>query len=117
MAPGCAGGASARDGGTANLEELIRGASAFDGKTVTVRAGFLSTSGRRVLTSGFAESFPPQAIDPTISLDAELFGPCVHTAQHVRWAEAVQATGMFRYRAEGQAMDLEGARIVCLGQG
>lgn len=102
------------------IQDLVTDPAAFDGQRVRVETGFLSSFEVTVLTSGFAESYPPQAVEPTVWVDAGLSGPCVEEAQGVIWSENAIASGVFSYDPDGgfghvgaYTMILENATLSC----
>jgi hypothetical protein len=118
----CAEPASPLGGDPPNVgfDELTANPESFDGRYVEVRAGYYAAFEVSVLTSGFAESFPPQPMEPTIWITATPEGDCVERAHDVAWAEAVRASGMFRYGPDGgfghlgeYEMTLEDASVRC----
>lgn len=120
LATGCAQrGEAGSDDPT--FEELTADPEAFDGREVRVEAGYYGAFETSVLTSGFAESFPPQPIEPTVWVSAAApSGDCLDRAQGVIWADAVEATGTFRYEPDGgfghlgaYEMVLENATLSC----
>jgi hypothetical protein len=94
----------------------------FDGEQVTLEAGYYGAFEVSVLTSGFAESFPPQPVEPLVWVGAGPPEDCLEDAEGgVRWAERVEASGVFRYEPGGgfghlgsYEMALEDARITCI---
>ncbi|MGH2691017.1 MAG: hypothetical protein ACRDHM_00750 [Actinomycetota bacterium] len=94
----------------------------YDGQRVTVEAGYYGAFEVSVLTSGFAESFPPQPVEPLVWVGAGPSEECLEDAEGgVRWAERVEASGVFRYDAGGgfghlgaYEMTLQDAEITCL---
>jgi hypothetical protein len=92
----------------------------YDGERVTVRAGYYGAFEVSVLTTGFAESHPPQPADAVVWVIAAPPSGCTNEAQGVAWAEEVTATGTFRYDPDGgfghlgaYHMALEDARLTC----
>jgi hypothetical protein len=99
VATGCAARSGPTDEGPRRVtfEELTRRAEAYDGRTVRVEAAYFGAFEISVLTSGFAESFPPQPVEPTIWVVATPPRECLQKAEGATWADAVRATGTFRY--------------------
>ena len=114
---GCAG-----SGDRPTFAAMTESPADYDGEKVTVEAGFYGGFEVSVLTSGFAESFPPQPIEPLVWVGAGPSEECLQDAEgRVRWAERVEASGTFRYDPGGgfghlgaYEMALEDARITCL---
>lgn len=94
----------------------------YDGQRVTVQAGYYGAFEVSVLTSGFTESFPPQPVEPLVWVGAGPPEECLQDSEgRVRWADRVQASGVFRYDPQGgfghlgaYEMALDDARITCL---
>lgn len=102
------------------IQDLVADPAAFDGQEVRVTTGYLSSFEVSVLTSGFAESYPPQAMEPTVWVDVGLSGPCVEEAKGVSWSEDAIASGVFSYEPDGgfghlgaYKMILENATLSC----
>lgn len=115
----CAGGSDGGD--TLSYEALVESPDDHEGQRVTIEAGYFAAFEISVLTSGFAESYPPQPVEPLIWVAAGPPVECLEQADGgVRWAERVEASGVFRYDPERgfghlgtYDMALEGARITC----
>ena len=82
--------------GTAPLVEILADPDAFEGQRVEVSTGYFSSFEVSVLTSGFAESYPPQPVDPLVWVSAGPPRSCLEVAERVSWSERVIATGIFR---------------------
>jgi hypothetical protein len=100
--------------------ELTRQPDAFNGRRVEVEAGYYGAFEVSVLTSGFAESYPPQPVEPTIWVSATPPERCLQQAERVTWADTVRATGTFRYDPDdgfghlgAYPMTLEDASLAC----
>ena len=116
---GCGGGD--RDVRDATFSSITADPAEFDGRKVTFEAAYYGAFEVSVLTSGFAESFPPQPIDPQIWVGASPPEACLERAERSSWADAVEATGTFRYDPDkgfghlgAYDMALENARMTCL---
>jgi hypothetical protein len=113
----------ARDGRRSGLtlDEVTAHPEAYAGEQVRLRAGYYSWREVSVLTSGFAESDPPQPVEPLVWVVTAPPDACrVQADQGVVWAERVIATGTFRHDAEAgfghlgaYAMALEHATLRC----
>jgi hypothetical protein len=99
LAAGCAERSGPAGGGPQKVtfEELTRRPEAYDGGSVEVEAGYYAAFEVSVLTSGFAESYPPQPVEPTIWVAATPPDECLQRADGITWADTVRATGTFRY--------------------
>ena len=117
-------GALAACGGSGEqvtFAEMTANPADHDGQRVTVDAGYYGAFEVSVLTSGFAESFPPQPMDPLVWVSAGPPEDCLEDAEGgIRWAEAVEASGVFRYDPEkgfghlgAYDMTLQDATITC----
>jgi hypothetical protein len=119
----CGRTAGPGDGGDQNLtfQQLVESPQDYDGSSVRFETGYLSGFEISVLTSGFAESYPPQATRPSIWVEAPApDGECIETAQGTVWSEHVVAQGTFRYDADtgfghlgAYDMTLEDAMLTC----
>lgn len=104
------------------LPDLTEDPGAFNGEHVKIQGGYYGAFEISVLTSGFSESFPPQPVGPLVWVGVSPPEECLRSAERgVRWAESVEAAGVFRYDSEGgfghlgtYEMALEDARITCL---
>ena len=104
-----------------SFEQLVEDPGRWTGSEISVESGYLASFEVSVLTSGFAESYPPQPTQPQVWVEgAAPTGPCVEEARGTTWAEAVVATGTFTYRADGGLghlgtydMALEDATLAC----
>ncbi len=103
------------------FESIVEDPEAFDGEEVTLDASYYGAFEISVLTSGFAESFPPQPVEPLIWVGVGPPEDCLQQAERVAWADRVEASGTFRYQAEGGLghvgaydMALENATLVCV---
>jgi hypothetical protein len=114
--------ACAGSSGQVTFAELTESPGDHDGEVVAFEAGYYGAFEESVLTSGFAESFPPQPMKPLIWVNGGPPEDCLQDAEGgVRWAERVEASGTFRYEPGGglghlgvyeMALDVE--RIACL---
>jgi len=100
--------------------ELTRQPGAYHGRAVEVTAGYYASFEVSVLTSSFAESYPPQPAEPTIWVAAAPPRECLQRAEGVTWAEVIRATGTFRYDPAGgfghlgaYGMTLQAASLAC----
>ena len=112
------------DGEPIPLQEVIDDPDAFDGQRITIAAGYFGAFEVSVLTTGFAESFPPQPMEPLVWVGVSPVGPCLQIAADdghgESWADRVVATGTFAFEPEGgfghlgmYDMQLADARIRC----
>lgn len=83
------------------LADVTADPETYDGERIRVRAGYYGTFEVSVLTTGFAESHPPQPADAMVWVAAAPPAGCTDEAQGVAWAEDVTATGTFRYDPDG----------------
>jgi hypothetical protein len=116
---GCADASEPRDSPQA-LQDVTADPSAFDDAPVRVRAAYFSSFEVSVLTTGFAESHPPQPVDPLVWVVASPADRCLQRAAGAAWADAVVASGTFRYDPEGgfghlgeYEMALQDATLTC----
>ena len=122
----CAGasGPGAGDRGPIPLQDVLEDPGSFDGQRITVAAGYFGAFEQSVLTTGFAESYPPQPIEPLVWVGASPVGPCLQIADDdghgESWADRVVATGTFGYEPGGgfghlgdYDMQMADARIRC----
>lgn len=83
------------------LARVLADPEAFDGRRVEVRAWLVERLEAQVLTSGLAESYPPQAVEPTVWLRASRpLGACLTSDAGTSWGR-VRASGVFRYEPRG----------------
>ncbi len=117
------GGCAERFGGPEEvaLAALLEDPVAYEGGQVTFNAGYYGAFEVSVLTPGFAESFPPQPMEPQIWVNAGPPEECLQREEMSAWAERVRATGTFRYDPErgfghlgAYEMALEDATLTCL---
>jgi hypothetical protein len=122
LVAGCAEGSPTPNGERprANFDDLTRRPEAFDGRRVEVKAAYYGAFEDSVLTSGFAESYPPQPVEPTIWVAASPPHACLQQAQGATWADAVRASGTFRYDPESgfghlgaYEMTIEAVSLAC----
>jgi hypothetical protein len=116
---GCADGSEQRESPEA-LQDVTADPSAFDDAPVRLRAAYFSSFEVSVLTTGFAESHPPQPVEPFVWVVASPPDRCLQRAGGAAWADAVVASGTFRYDPEGgfghlgeYEMALQDARLTC----
>ncbi len=103
-----------------DFPRLVEDPEAFNGRRVRVSAFYVSSFERSVLTGALTESYPPQAVDPTIWIAAPLpRGGCLRTDEGVTWGE-VTAEGTFRFDPQGGfghlmvwKMELHEAQLTC----
>ena len=100
---------------------LLENPDAYEGGQVTFEAGYYGAFEVSVLTPGFAESFPPQPMEPQIWVNAGPPDECLQREERSTWAERVRATGVFRYdpgkgfgHLGAYRYALEDATITCL---
>jgi hypothetical protein len=115
---GCADRADTN--GAASFADVTDNPDDYDDQRITVTSGYYAAREIGVLTSGFAESYPPQPVEPLIWVGTGPSGACLEQDQGVAWAERVQASGVFRYDPQdgfghlgGYEMALEDATITC----
>jgi hypothetical protein len=116
---GCGG--SSNDQEELALSTVLEDPAEYDGERITFEAGYYGAFEVSVLTPGFAESFPPQPMEPHIWVNAGPPEECLQREERLAWAERVRATGVFRYDPErgfghlgAYEMALEDATITCL---
>lgn len=116
---GCAEVSEPRDSPQA-LQDVTADPSAFDDAPVRVRAAYFSSFEVSVLTTGFAESHPPQPVEPLVWVVASPPDRCIERAAGAGWADAVVASGTFRYDPDGgfghlgeYEMALQEATLTC----
>ncbi|MGH2677425.1 MAG: hypothetical protein ACRDHB_03560 [Actinomycetota bacterium] len=116
---GCAEASEPRDSPQA-LQDVTADPSAFDDAPVRLRAAYFSSFEVSVLTAGFAESHPPQPVEPLVWVVASPPDRCVERAAGAAWADVVVAWGTFRYDPEGgfghlgeYEMTLQDATLKC----
>ena len=83
------------------LRDVAADPKAFDDGEVRIRASYYSSFEVSVLTTGFAESHPPQPVDPLVWVVASPPDRCLERAAGAAWADAVIASGAFRYDPDG----------------
>lgn len=94
----CADGVPQDDGATpSTLRQVLANRRAFDDRTVSVRAAYFSSFEVSVLTTGFAESHPPQPVEPVVWVDVAPPDRCLDRTRDAAWAESVVASGQFRF--------------------
>lgn len=115
---GCAGTSG---DGEVSLAIVLEQPEEYDGERIAFEAGYYGGFEVSVLTSGFAESYPPQPMEPQVWVDAGPGEECLERAETVVWAERVRASGVFRYDPErgfghlgAYDMALEDATLTCL---
>ena len=113
-------GESAEQPGPLDLAQLAAEAEEHDGERVELTAGYYGAFEVSVLTPGFAESYPPQPMEPQVWVNGSPPARCLERAQRVAWAEGVRAMGVFRYDPAGgfghlgaYEMALEDATLSC----
>jgi hypothetical protein len=85
----------------APLREVAADPEAFDDHELRIRAAFYSSFEVSVLTTGFAESHPPQPVEPLVWVVASPPDRCLERAAGAAWADDVVASGTFAYDPEG----------------
>jgi hypothetical protein len=119
---GCAaeGGPAGDAPRPATLREVVANRRAFDARTLRIRAAYFSSFELSVLTTGFAESYPPQPVEPVVWVDGGPPDRCTDRVGDASWAESVVASGLFRFDADGgfghlgaYDMALEDATVSC----
>ena len=85
------------------LEQLAQDPDRYEGQQVRIDSAYYRDATLDVLTSGFRESFPPQPIDPMVTVDSRAPAGCLDTAPHqdVSWTESAFATGTFHVGEDG----------------
>jgi hypothetical protein len=87
---------------TFRLPDLTEDPGGFNGERVKIIGGYYGAFEISVLTSGFEESSPPQPVGPLVWVFSSAPQECLKTAEMgVRFAENVEATGIFRYDPDG----------------
>ena len=87
---------------TFRLPDLTEDPGGFNGERVKIIGGYYGAFEMSVLTSGFEESSPPQPVGPLVWVLSTPPEDCLQTAEMgVRFAENVEATGIFRYDPDG----------------
>ncbi len=82
------------------FRQLIRAPERYAGKTVRLTTSYHRADGIAVLTEGFAESWPPQPMRPSIAVDTKLRDrSCLDSRRGVKWSSDVLATGTFEMAA------------------
>jgi len=116
---GCAEASEPRDSPQA-LQDVTSDPNAFADAPVRLRAAYFSSFEVSVLTTGFAESHPPQPVEPLVWVVASPPDRCIERAAGASWADAVVAWGTFRYDPEGgfghlgeYEMTLQDATLKC----
>ena len=121
----CAGtGGPAAGDDPVSLDEVTGDPDGYDGERITISGGYYGAFEVSVLTSGFAESYPPQPVEPLVWVGAAPDGPCLQRAdaegRGASWADRVLATGIFEFSADGgfghlgsYDMQLVEARVRC----
>jgi hypothetical protein len=102
------------------FEDLVRDPGSYDGRHIELDTGYLTSFEVSVLTSGFAESYPPQPTRPMIWVSGSPPDRCLERASGTAWSESVRAEGTFVYRPDGglghvgaYTMALEDAVLTC----
>jgi hypothetical protein len=114
------GGPEGDTPGPPTLREVLANRRAFDDRTLRVRAAYFSSFEVSVLTTGFAESHPPQPVEPVVWVDAAPPDRCMERVRDAAWAESVVASGLFRFAPDSgfghlgaYDMALEDATLSC----
>jgi hypothetical protein len=102
------------------LQAVAADPEAYDGEAVRLETGYYGAREASVLTAGFAESYPPQPMDPMVWVSAAPPQDCLEEAEGVSWADRMIAEGTFRYDPDGgfghlgaYDMALEDATLTC----
>jgi hypothetical protein len=90
----CNDGWYGRKGGPVPLQDVLDHPEAFAGDRVEIATGYYGSFEVSVLTGGFAESHPPQPVDPLVWVNASPPASCRESVEGVVWAERVVATGV-----------------------
>jgi hypothetical protein len=103
------------------VASLAEDPESYDDKQVTIDAAYYGATEMSVLTSGFAESFPPRPVEPLIWVAVAPPDDCLQQSEGVAWADRVEASGTFRYEPEGglghlgrYEMAIDDADLVCV---
>lgn len=106
---------------TFRLPDLTEDPGGFNGERVKIIGGYYTAFEVSVLTSGFEETSPPKLLGPLVWVLSSPPEECLMTAEKgARFAESVEATGIFRYDPDGgfghlgaYEIALEDATITC----
>jgi hypothetical protein len=79
------------------LRAVIEDPEAYAGERVVVTAAYYSSFEVSVLATGFAESNPPQPVEPLVWVDAVPPQECTERTRDVTWAHSLVAVGTFQY--------------------
>jgi hypothetical protein len=82
------------------LRAVIDDPEAYAGERVVVTAAYYGSFEVSVLAQGFAESHPPQPVEPLVWVNAVPPDECTERTRDVTWASVV-ATGTFQYHPDG----------------
>jgi len=101
------------------IEDVLADPAGHDGERLRFTAFYVGSFEQSVLTAALAESYPPQAAQPSIWVEAQPEGECLISDAGVTWGEVV-AEGIFRHDEEGGfghlgvfTMQLVDARLAC----
>lgn len=101
------------------VEDVIDDPAAHDGERLRFTAFYVGSFEQSVLSAALAESYPPQAAQPSIWVDAQPEGACLISDAGVTWGQVV-AEGILRHDDEGGfghlgvfTMQLVDARLTC----
>ena len=101
------------------MEDVLADPAGHDGERLRFTAFYVGSFEQSVLTAALAESYPPQAAQPSIWVDAQPEGDCLISDAGVTWGEVV-AEGILRHDEEGGlghlgvfTMQLVDARLAC----
>lgn len=101
------------------IEDVLADPAGHDGERLRFTAFYLGSFEQSVLTAALAESYPPQAAQPSIWVEAQPEGDCLISDAGVTWGEVV-AEGILRHDEEGGlghlgvfTMQLVDARLAC----
>jgi len=101
------------------IEDVVEDPASLDGERLRFSAFYVGSFEQSVLTAALAESYPPQAAQPSIWVEAQPEGDCLISDAGVTWGEVV-AEGILRHDEEGGlghlgvfTMQLVDARLAC----
>jgi hypothetical protein len=79
------------------LRAVIDEREAYAGERVVVTAAYYGSFEVSVLVTGFAESNPPQPVEPLVWVNAVPPEDCTERTRDATWAESIVASGTFEY--------------------
>ncbi|HEX2026241.1 MAG TPA: hypothetical protein VHH92_07580 [Actinomycetota bacterium] len=80
---------------------MIDDREAYAGERVVVTAAYYGSFEVSVLATGFAESNPPEPVEPLVWVDAVPPEECTERSRDATWADSVVATGTFEHGPSG----------------